>query len=91
MSNQVNTNINTSSGNYAPVMSIGDWIVTLLIFCIPFVNLIMVLVWAFSSNSNPNRANYCKAYLIIGVIVMILGFAFAVMFGSILASAVPQN
>ncbi|PIT47013.1 hypothetical protein BHC51_06835 [Snodgrassella alvi] len=91
MSNQVNTNINTSSGNYAPVMSIGDWIVTLLIFCIPLVNLIMMLVWAFGGNSNPNRANFCKAYLILGVIGIILCFALMAVFGSILASSIPTN
>ncbi|PIT13684.1 hypothetical protein BGI33_09460 [Snodgrassella alvi] len=91
MSNQTNSNISTSSGNTSSVMSIGDWLITLFIFCIPLVNLIMMLVWAFGGNSNPNRANFCKAYLILMVIGIILWFALMAVFGSILASSIPTN
>jgi uncharacterized membrane protein YqjE len=83
MSNQTNTNISNSN----LVMSIGDWIITLLIMCIPLVNLIMILVWAFSGNSNPNRANFCKANLILMAIGVILWFIIIAVFGNILAHA----
>ncbi len=48
----------------APVISIGDWIVTSIVLAIPLVNLIMAFVWGFGGNTNPSKANYCKAWLI---------------------------
>ena len=30
------------------IVTIGDWIITMILMCIPFVNFIMLLVWAFS-------------------------------------------
>ena len=56
----------------APVMTIGDWIVTSIVLAIPLVNLIMAFVWGFGSNTNPNKANYCKAWLIFMAIVVAL-------------------
>ena len=56
----------------APVVSIKEWLLTNLILMIPLVNIVMTLVWAFSSNTNPNKANYFKAALILFVIVMVI-------------------
>ncbi|MBI1177866.1 hypothetical protein GC207_10570 [bacterium] len=56
----------------AQIMTVGDWMVTLLILSLPLVNLIMILVWAFSSGGNPNRRNYCLATLLWFVIVAAL-------------------
>ena len=48
------------------------------------VNLVMIFVWAFSSNTNPNKANYFKAALILFAIVMAIYLVLAVVFlGSI--------
>jgi len=55
-------------------MSLGDWIITLVVLSIPVVGLIMMLVWAFSSGTNPNKANYCKAALIFFLILIVLFF-----------------
>ncbi len=55
-------------------MSVGDWFITILISAIPLVGLIMLLVWAFSANTNINKANWAKAYLIWMVIGIILAF-----------------
>lgn len=44
-------------------------------------------VWAFSSNTNPNKANYFKAALILFAIVMAIYLVLAVViFGSIAAN-----
>ena len=68
----------------APVVSVKEWLLTNLIMMIPLVNLIMMLVWAFSSNTNPNKANYFKAALILFAIVMAIYLVLAVViFGSI--------
>ena len=51
---------------------------------IPLVNIVMMLVWAFGSNTNPNKANYFKATLILFAIVMAIYLVLAVVFlGSI--------
>ncbi|EER55436.1 hypothetical protein RDV50_05240 [Neisseria subflava] len=71
----------------APVVSVKEWLLTNLIMMIPLVNLIMMLVWAFSSNTNPNKANYFKAALILFAIVMAIYLVLAVViFGSIAAN-----
>ncbi len=56
----------------APVMSVKDWLITTLICAIPLVGFIMLFVWAFGSEGNPNRANWAKATLIWAVIAFVL-------------------
>lgn len=89
MSNQSNNRVDTSTGNLAPVISVGEWLVTLLIICIPFVNLIMLIIWACNNgNGNPNRANFSKAYFILMAILFILYILFLVIiFGGMIAAA----
>jgi hypothetical protein len=60
----------------APVMSLGDWIITFIVLAIPLVNIIMLFVWGFSSSTNPNKSNFCKAYLILMLIAIVLFFLF---------------
>ena len=71
----------------APIVSVKEWLITNLIMMIPLVNLIMMFVWAFSSNTNPNKANYFKAALILFAIVMVIYLVLAVVFfGSVAAN-----
>ena len=49
-------------------MSIGDWLITLIIIAIPLVGFVMLLVWAFDSNTNPSKSNYAKARLIFSLL-----------------------
>lgn len=71
----------------APVVSVKEWLLTNLILMIPLVNIVMMLAWAFSSNTNPNKANYFKAALILFAIVMAIYLVLAVViFGSIAAN-----
>ena len=37
---------------YSPI-SIGNWIISLILTMIPIVNIIMLFVWAFSNGTNP--------------------------------------
>lgn len=57
----------------APVMSVGEWMLTLLILALPLVNIIML---AFGGGTNPTKANYCKASLIWIAIVIVLYVCF---------------
>ena len=71
----------------APVVSIKEWLLTNLILMIPLVNIVMMLVWAFGSNTNPNKANYFKATLILFAIVMVIYLVLGVVFfGSVAAN-----
>lgn len=71
----------------APIVSVKEWLITNLILMIPMINLVMIFVWAFSSNTNPNKANYFKAALILFAIVMVIYLVLAVViFGSIAAN-----
>lgn len=56
-------------------VSLGDWVVTLLILWIPLVGLIMLFVWGFSEGTHPSKRNFCRAYLIwmlVGIVIFIL-------------------
>lgn len=68
------------------VMSVGDWLVTLLLMVIPLVNLVLLFVWAFGSG-NKNRSNWAKAELILLAIVIALYILFFVVFGFSLLAA----
>lgn len=59
-------------------MSVSEWFVTLLLVSIPVVNIILLLVWAFSSGTNINKQNFAKATLLwmivpIGFIILLGG------------------
>ncbi|MBP7276241.1 MAG: hypothetical protein KBA51_08575 [Kiritimatiellae bacterium] len=75
---------------YQPV-SVGSWMLTYLLMCIPLVNLIMLFVWAFSGSTPVSKANWAKASLIWMVIVIVLWFIFgAAMFATLAAATSAQ-
>lgn len=63
-------------------MSVGEWLITLIIFAIPCVGIIMMFVWAFGQG-NQGRKNYARAALILTAI----GIVLSVIFYSILGAA----
>lgn len=85
----------TPAPNYAPYqpvgeepVSLGDWIGTLLLFnLVPCVGLIICIVWAFSKDTKTSKKNFCRAYLIIYAVTLVLIIAlYAVLIG-VFASA----
>lgn len=67
----------------APVVSVKEWMLTMLVMAIPIVNIIMMFVWAFSNGENPSKANYFKASLIwaaiiLGIYVLIIILIFGI-------------
>lgn len=76
--------------NYAPQytvapehkpLSIGDYIIMMILVAIPIVGFIMLLVWAISSNTNKNKKNYAIATLI----MMAIGVVVVILFGTVIA------
>lgn len=69
-------------------VSMGEWMWTLLLSAIPIVNLIPLLVWAFSSSTKASKANFSRAVLLwmvicfcLSIILLILGFIFGISLG----------
>ena len=65
---------------YRPV-TVGDWMLTHLLMCIPLVNLILLFVWAFGGNTPESKANWAKASLIWMVIGIALGIVLIAIVG----------
>ena len=82
MSNETTqpTPINEST-QYVP-LTVGDWIITSIILAVPIVGFIMLFVWGFGSNTQPSKANWAKATLImIGISFVIMLLFFGSIFG----------
>ena len=47
------------------IITTSEWIITKLIMFIPIVNIVMLIIWAFSQKTNINKSNWAKANLII--------------------------
>lgn len=73
--------------NDESVMTMGDWILTLIVGFIPCVGFILYLVWAFSRTGNVNRRNYCRASLIVGAVVIAIYVILVLVFGAAILSA----
>jgi len=72
-------------------MSLGTWMITILLTAIPCVGLIMLLIWAFGSNTLTTKKNYARAMLIYAVIAIVLYVLSMVIFGVAFASLYANN
>lgn len=69
-------------------MTLGQWILTLVLTCIPCVNIVMLLIWAFGSGQYISRKRWAQAQLIICAVVVVLYFIMAAIFGAAIAGFV---
>ena len=60
-----------------------EWALTIFISGLPIVGLIMLLVWAFSGDTNIHKKNWAKGYLLLMLIGFIIAMAFLFLFGGI--------
>ena len=81
----------TFENQNAQVMSVKDWLITLLICAIPLVGIVMLFVYAFGSNENANRQNWAKAQLLLAAIVIGLVLLAFLIFGSIFAAVMANS
>ena len=73
-------------------VSVGDWMLSYLICMIPLVNLVMLLIWAFDSNTIPSKRNWARASLlwvliIIGIYVLLIFLLGGIVFMGIAAGS----
>lgn len=59
--------------NVDDVMTVNDWIGTIIILSIPIINIIMYFTWAFSDSVNKNKKNFSRATLILTAIGIVFG------------------
>lgn len=84
---QQNYNQANNSGPYLePPMTMGDWLITLLILAIPCVNIVMMFIWGFGSGGNTSRKNYCRAALVFALIGIVISVVFSSLLGAFVAS-----
>jgi len=69
-------------------VSLGEWMVTILLCAIPIVNIVMLFVWGFSAGTQPSKANWAKASLI-WLAIFVVGYIllFMIIFGGMAASS----
>jgi hypothetical protein len=71
----------------APIISLWEWVLTLFITAIPIVGFVMLFVWGFGAGTNPNKANFAKATLIMMVVGVIL---WILIFGAIFTAVISE-
>lgn len=76
-----NNYVQPSSSGLEEPMSLGNWIVTLLLSYIPIVGFILLIVWAINA-PNTSKRNYARANLIFTAII----YAIAIL--SVVSSAI---
>ena len=69
-------------------MSMGSWVLTILVMFIPCAGIILYLIWAFGKNGNVNRRNYCRAYLVIYAVIIAIYLLIVLVFGAAFASGI---
>lgn len=82
-----NINYDNNSMDMTP-MSMGDWVLTILALFIPCAGIIIYFIWAFGKKGNINRRNYCRAYLTIYGVIMIIYLIIALVFGAAFAGTI---
>ncbi|MDR7132027.1 hypothetical protein J2X69_004393 [Algoriphagus sp. 4150] len=70
-----------------PPTSLGEWIIAVLVKRLPLIGLIMLIVWATDKNTDPEKAKWAKAELIVKLIV----FAAVILFIAIIGFGVFAN
>jgi hypothetical protein len=62
-------------------LSVGNWLLTIIVLAIPILNIILYIYWAFISKGNVSRINFCRASLILAALTLVLALVFQVGFG----------
>ena len=78
--NGVEATYRTSDGGDGSYKSIGSWIATYIIMCLPLIGFIMLFVWAFGKKTLANRTfrNWARALLLVQVIVYVVSIVASV-------------
>lgn len=73
------------------ILNYKEWALTIFITGIPLVGIIMLLVWAFSEETNIHKKNWAKGNLLLMLIVLIIIAIFIFFFGGLAMLASMSN
>lgn len=73
-------NLNTPQNR---ILSVKDWVINMIIVSLPLIGFIMLLVWAFSDDTNIHKKNWAKGTLIFYLISVAIAFIFIFFMGGI--------
>lgn len=79
------------NSNLEVPLSLGEWVITIILANIPCVNIIMLLVWSFSQGGNTSRKNYARAMLILVIVCFVLSLIFSSALVAMIASLVGSG
>lgn len=69
-------------GDLEPAMTLGDWLITLLLLSIPCVGFVFMIIWAIGGPNTPkSKTNFVRAQLIFTAIVIVLYIIFVAIIG----------
>ncbi|SFE98412.1 hypothetical protein SAMN04487969_110182 [Paenibacillus algorifonticola] len=74
----------------AEPVSFKEWMITMLLYAIPLVNIIMLFVWAFGGNTKISKANFAKAALVWTAIGIVLSILWIAVFGALAFNSVNE-
>lgn len=67
-------------------LSVGNYVGTLLLLCVPILGFVLSLIWAFDGSTNINKKNLARAILILGVI----GILFWILVGGLIIGSLAS-
>lgn len=67
-------------------LSILQYLGIFLLSAVPIVGIVFIFIWAFGSNVNINKKNYCRAVLIMALIGIILSIIISITFSALFIS-----
>jgi|GEM_PF-2522232 len=63
--------------NQEEIVPMHDWLLTLLIMFVPILNIVMILRWSLSPNTNANKLNFVKAQVIVFILAALVWWLLA--------------
>lgn len=67
-------------------VTVKEWLITMLLLCIPIANIILMFYWAFGGEAKKSKSNYFKASLIMAAIVIVVYIVLFILFFSTMTS-----
>lgn len=86
-SSVVNNSVSSTSDN---VVSVGKYLLHMILFSIPLVGFIMVIVKVFDKKDK-NISNYAKAQLLFVIIMVVIGIIISVVFSALLVNLISGS
>ena len=75
----------------ADELSLGSWIGTIIVTTMfGIISIILLFVWGFGSTGPESRRRYCKAMLIVDLIMFVISLIFSLIFSAVFAAILRE-